>query len=279
MARRGLTRIGWLGAVALVGCVLGFRGEASFQAEHDLTGTAELRIELPDTPLSVVACAADDEALCPATLRYEGRWLSVAGTREDARNHAAEAVLSFERDAASTGDRGAASLRAEVPLAVAGTVDLEMGVLTLPDDRHLDLRTGVGDVSVLGTVASVVVDVEVGDVEIRGADGGLAVRTGLGDLDVETPGHADLHTGRGRVSMQQTGSPRDLWVRTDTGDITVTLASDADIDLEIHTRGTISVRTESITAITSGHFARRNGNGSVHVELHSPRGAVEVRTR
>lgn len=261
-------------AVLLGGCALGYRGEAAFTGEHALDGTHELRIDLPDTPLTVVACAADDAPTCPATLRYEGAWLSVAGSPQDARDAATTPTLVFERE-----EGGFATLRAAIPLAVDGTLDLELGTLALPDDRHLDLRTGLGDVSVRGSEASVIVDVGVGDVEVRGADGGLAVRTGLGHLDVVTPGHADLTTGEGHVSLEQSGSPRDLRVRTELGDIRVVLASDADVDLEIHTEGRITVRTASITTVGSGRFARRNGDGSIRIELRSPRGDIDVTER
>lgn len=272
MLRSRLLRHRLLPGLLLTGCALGFRGEAEIVGTHDLRNTTELRIELPDTPLSIEACAADVPQTCPETLDYDGVWLSVAGSRADARDQAATPTLRFERD------EGFATLRAEVPLAVQGLVDLEMGELRLPDDRHLDLRTGVGDVSVLGVEASVVVDVEVGDVTIRGADGGLAVRTGQGTIDVRTPGHAELRTGSGHVTIEQTGSARDLLVHTEEGDIVVTLASDADLDLEIDTSGRISVRTPSITTVTSDHFARINGNGSARVRLISPRGDVQVRS-
>ncbi len=261
------------GALLLAGCALGFRGEAAFAGEHALEGTMELRIELPDTPLTVVACAAAAPDTCPESLRYEGSWLSVSGTRQGARADAAAPALVFERD------EGFASLRAEVPLSVDGVVDLEMGSLRLPDDRDLDLRTGLGDVSVHGTEASVIIDVRVGDVEVRGAAGGLAVRTTLGDLDIVTAGHAELHTDSGHVRVEQSGSPRDLRVHSGFGDITVTLASDADIELEVVTAGRITVRTPSIAAVTSGRLERRNGNGSIRIELSSPSGDIDVRQR
>lgn len=257
-------------AMLLVGCALGYRGEAPFTGEHALEGTESLRIELPDTPLTVVACAADDPETCPESLRYDGVWLSVAGSRQDARDAAATPTLVFERDG------GFATLRAEVPLAVDGTLDLELGTLVLPDDRHLDLRTGLGDVDVRGTEASVLVDVGVGDVVIRGADGGLSVRTGLGDLDIVTPGHAELQTSEGDVTLTQSGAARDLRIATGLGNIEVTLASDSDIDLDIETRGRITVRTPSITVVGSGRFARRNGDASVRIELRSPRGDIDV---
>lgn len=272
MVGSGHRRPAALLGLSLAACVLGFRGEAAFTGEHDLSQTEELRISLPDTPLSIVACAADDAQNCPPALTYDGRWLSVAGSRADARADAATPTLRFERD------EGFATLRAEVPLAVDGTVDLVMGQLQLPDDRHVDVRTGVGDVSVRGSEASVVVDIDVGDVEIRGADGGLAVRTGQGTIDVVTPGHAELRTGAGAVRVEQSGDPRDLTVQTGQGSITVILASDADIDLSVRTRGRIVVRTPSITTVTSGRFERRNGNGSISVVLDSPASDVEVRS-
>lgn len=265
-------------AVLLVGCTLGYRGEAPFTGEHALAGTDSLRIELPDTPLTVVACAADDPETCPESLRYDGVWLSVAGSRQDARDAAATPTLVFERDQSSGASSGGgfATLRAEVPLSVDGTLDLELGTIVLPDDRHLDLRTGLGDVDVRGTEASVLVDVGVGDVVIRGADGGLSVRTGVGDLDIVTPGHAELETSEGNVTLTQSGAARDLRIATGLGSIEVVLASDADIDLEIETRGRITVRTPSITLVGSGRFARRNGDASVRIELRSPRGDIDV---
>lgn len=271
MARRA--RSSAFALVLLVGCALGYRGEAPFTGEHDLADTDSLRIQLPDTPLTVVACAADDPETCPQSLRYDGAWLSVAGSRQDARDAAATPTLVFERDGMF------ATLRAEVPLSVDGTLDLELGTLALPDDRHLDLRTGLGDVDVRGTVASVLVDVGVGDVLVRGADDGLAVRTGLGNIDVVSPGHAELHTGQGNIVLEQSGAARDLRARTELGTIAVTLASDADVDLVITTQGRITVRTPSIAVVGSGRFERRNGDASVRIELSSPRGDIEVDQR
>ncbi len=133
----------------------------------------------------------------------------------------------------------------------------------------------VSRVTISGPVA---VTLDAGDVEIRGADEGLAVRTGLGIIDVVTPGHADLRTGAGDVEVMQSGLARDLHVETGDGAITVTLASDADLDLQIRTRGRIWVRTPSLAVVVSGALDRRTGNGTTRVVLESPRGDVEVRS-
>ncbi len=257
------------GLVMLTACVLGYRGLAAVAGEHDLAGIDEIRIDLPDTPMTVTGCSAGTEA-CPEVLSYRGAWQSTGGTGRDAERNATAPRLRFSTDGAF------AALVAVVPLEVVGQVDLVMDEISVPDDRDLDLRTGVGDVQVVGVVASVVIDVEVGDVSVFGADAGLGVHTGRGDLQIETPGAADVETGRGSVDVTQTGEGRDLRVHADAGSVVVRLASDANLELTIDTPDTIRIQTDAITTVTSGHFERRTGSGNVRVELSSNGGDVEV---
>lgn len=251
----------------LSACVLGYRGEAEFSASHDLEGIDEIRIDLPDTPLSVSGCAAGTEG-CPDALVYEGRWVALGGTRSDAEKNAVAPRLRFtEADAF-------AALQADVPLSREGIVDLEMDEVRMPDDRDLDLRTGTGDVEVVGITASVLVDVDVGDVRVIGADAGLGVYTGRGRIEVETPGHAELRSDLGSIEVTQTAASetgtanaRDLSVRAGGGDVVVHLASDGDITLVVRTDGTIRVGTPAITTVTSGTLERRTGNGAIRIEI------------
>lgn len=256
-------------AVTLAGCVLGYRGLAAVSAEHDLAGIDEVRIDLPDTPLTVTACAAGTQD-CPDVLSYRGAWQSTGGSGRDAERNATSPRLRFSTDGAF------AALVAVVPLAVVGQVDLAMDEISLPDDRDLDLRTGVGDVQIVGVVATVVVDVDVGDVSVFGADAGLGVHTGRGDLQIETPGPADVETDRGSIEVTQTGEGRDLRVHSGSGGIVVRLASDANVDLTIDTPDTIRIQTDAIATVTNGHFERRTGSGNVRVELTSNGGDIEV---
>jgi hypothetical protein len=267
--RRTPILVATAGALVLAGCVLGYRGLSVVSGSHDLTGIDEVRIDLPDTPLTVHACAAADPG-CPVALAYEGRWESTGGSGKDAERNATTPRLRFSAEGAF------AALQAVVPLSVVGEVDLAMDEIRLPDDRDLDLRTGVGDVEVVGVTASVVIDVEIGDVTVYGADDGLGVHTGRGRIVVETPGHADLESDRGAVEVTQTGSGRDLRVETGLGDILVRLASDADLELVIDTPDAIRVRTDAISSVTDGHFERRTGSGGVRVELVSRGGDIEV---
>jgi hypothetical protein len=269
MARRGLLIV----ALAVASCVLGFRGEGTFFGEHELDGIDTLRIELPSTPIVVSTCDHAMPATCPDVVSYEGRWMSIGGTRSDAEESTTRPRLQLDRDGAF------AALRAVVPLSVRGLVDLQMDEIVLPDDRDLDVRTRLGDITITGSRASVLVDVEVGDVTVRGANAGLGVRTGLGEIDVESPGHLDLRTDDGHVRVVQTGDARDVLVRSGDGNVVVELADDADIDLRIRTPGTIEVRTQRLTTITSGHYDRRLGTGAVLVDLSTDHGRVEIRSR
>lgn len=259
-----------LAGLGLAGCVVGFRGEGSFSAEHDLQGVDELRIELPSSPIIVTACDHEVPETCPPQLAYDGRWVSVGGTPADAEDNTREPSLELAREGAF------AALRAVVPLSVRGLVDLRMGEIVLPDDRDLDVRAGLGDVTVVGSVASVAIDVDTGDVVVRGADAGLGVRTGFGDIDVESPGHVDLRTDDGRVTLAQTGDARDAVIDSAEGTISVDLADDANVQLRIETPDTIRIDTERITTITSGVFERRLGSGAVLVQLRTGHGDVEI---
>ena len=273
-----------LAAIGLAACAIGFRGQASFTAEHDITGIEELRIELPDTPIEITGCppapaaAGDDDddddgppaGTCPAVLSYRGLWASTGGTAKVAEDNALTPALIFAREGAF------ASLTADIPLSVVGLVDLEMREITVPDDRDLDVRTGLGDVTITGMEATVAVQVDIGDVDIVGGAQGVAVDTGRGTIDVITSGHADLRSDRGSVTVEQTGDARDLLVTAQRGDIEVVLASDADIDLVVESRGDIRVDTERITTITAGAFERRLGTGAIQVVLRAPTGSVTV---
>jgi DUF4097 and DUF4098 domain-containing protein YvlB len=173
-------------------------------------------------------------------------------------------------------DDGFARLRAEVPLEVAGLVELEMGETHLPGDRDLHLHTTVGDVEVVGVTASVTAEVDVGDIAIRGGDGGVGVDLGLGRVEVETPGHADIRVDTGSVAVTQTGGAQDLWVTTAHGNITVTLAADADLDVALRAPGTIRVQTGAINTVTHGSFDRRTGNAFFTLSLRTGDGDITV---
>jgi hypothetical protein len=240
-------------------CVLGYRGEAQLDLRHELDGIVAVRIDLPSTPLEIVGCDAAAPAACAEVLALAGRVHATGGTAKDARAHAEKLTLVLESV------DGLLSLRADVPLAVRGLVELEIDRIELPGDRDVDVRTGLGDVSVVGMRGAVAIDVDTGNVDVEDGDGGVAVRLGIGDIDARTRGDLDLVVETGDVAIVQTGDARDVHVTTDAGDVTLELADDADLDLDVRADGTIRVTTGTVVAIAEGELVRVVGEGSTQI--------------
>ena len=250
-------------------CVFGWRGEAAIDGAHDLRGVHTMHIELPSTPLSVVTC--DPEVLqgCPEQLRWRGRVLSTGGSESDAKKHAEQVALVFERR------DELALLRADVPLVVRGLVELELEAIELPSDRDLELVTDRGDVEVLGSRAAISVRTEVGDVTIDGGDAGVAVLVDDGDVEIESRGDVEVHVDRGAVTIAQVGDPRRVEVVTGNGGVRIELASAADIDLDVEAQGQIQVSTDAIVALAENRLQRRTGSGAIAIYVDAG-GPVDI---
>lgn len=253
-----------LPALALVGCVFGFRSEAEIEATYPLEEVIAVRVDLPSTPLTVVG---DPEAL---GLELRGEWRAAGGSAAVAKDNARTPRLVFE-----VFERFA-ELRAIVPLAVQGQVDLEVEELRLPPDRDLELRTGLGDVSVFEVDGNLMIDVGRGDVDVVGGAGGVAVRTGEGRVTIESPGNLDVKAPRGTVAVTQTGAGGNDVVVRSGGDVRVLLVSDGDLDLDLRGRE-ITVQTGSVSTITRDQFRRSVGSGHVKIWVDAGPGDIEVR--
>jgi len=249
--------------VFAVACVFGYRGEAQLDLRQELAGIDAVRIDLPSSPIAIVGCDTAAPAACPEVLALAGRVHATGGTANEAREHAEALELLVE-----TVD-GLLSLRADVPLSEHGLVDLEIERIELPGDRDLDVRTDLGDVSVVGTRAAVAIDVGTGDVVIEDGDGGVAVRLDQGDVDAQVRGDLDVIVDDGDVAIVQTGEARDVHVVTDEGDVTLELADDDDLDLDLRADGTIRVTTGTVVAIAPGELVRVVGEGSTRVVIRA----------
>jgi hypothetical protein len=169
-------------------------------------------------------------------------------------------------------------LVADVPLAVRGLVEIEIERIDLPGDRDLDVRTDFGDVTVVGTRGAVAIDVDTGHVAVEDGDGGVAVRLGQGDVDAHVRGHVDVVVESGDVAIVQTGDARDVHVTTGVGDVTLELADDADLDLDVRADGTIRVTTGTVVAIADEALVRVVGEGSTLVVVRAG-GSVTITRR
>lgn len=258
-------------AVALAGaCVFGAQAERPFTATYDLSGIDTLRVLPKRSPITVRGCVRDEEG-CSGDLEVQGAWLAFGGTRKDA------ARTTEEGDLVMDVSDGFAVLWERRPPKTEDLLRLELEDLLLPDDVDLELDTELGDLAVLDVVSNVRAVTGAGDVHVNGADAGLVVRTDVGDVFVSSPGVVDLWSGLGDVVLEQTGGPRDAYVTTGAGFVSVALASDSNLDLRIEARGGIDVKTDQINTITSGSFARQTGNATVRVEIINRSGSVSVR--
>jgi len=254
-----------LAAGLSLACALGFRGATEVDAEYSLDEIDAVRINLPDTPMSVLGDPVG------VSLEVEGVWYSVGGSSRAAADHSATPSLFFARE----GRFG--ELSAVIPTASRDLVDLELGELRVPSDRDLELRTGLGDIDISQVEGNISVDVEAGRVTIFGGADGIAVRTGVGDIEIETTGNTTASTGRGDVVVSQLGAGgNDLLISTSYGSIDAVLRSDSNLDLNLLASGDIRVQTRTISTVTTGSFVRQVGNGSVTVELRA-RGDINVR--
>jgi hypothetical protein len=258
--------------IAMIGvaaCVLGWRGEAELSGAHDIAGVKTVHVELPSTPLAVVACVPEALPGCPEQLRWRGRVLSTGGSASDAKRHAEQVDLVFEQMGAL------ALLRADIPLVVRGLVEIEIERIEVPDDRDLELVTDRGDLDVLGTVGSITAETGVGNVSIEGGDAGVAVLVGEGDVDVSSAGDVDVHVDEGAVSLVQVGAPRNVAITTGEGSVRVELAGSADLDLDVRADGEIRVTTDTIVALTKHELRRRTGSGEVVISIRAG-GRVDI---
>ncbi|MCA9659707.1 MAG: DUF4097 family beta strand repeat protein [Myxococcales bacterium] len=247
-------------------CALGFRGATEVDAEYSLDEIDAVRVNLPDTPISVLG---DPEA---TTLSLEGVWYSVGGSRTVAADNSTIPLLNFALEGRF------AELTAIIPTANRDLVDLEVRSLTLPPDRDLEIWTGLGDIEVAQVEGNVSIDVEAGHVTVFGGAEGVAIRTGAGDVEVETSGNTTAATDSGDVVIAQLGAGgNDLVITTGFGSIDVTLRSDANLDLDLKASGDIRVQTRTVSTVTSGAFQRAVGNGNVKVWLSARGGDVTVR--
>ncbi len=260
---------GFFCLVLLCACVLGARGERPFSNDWGLADIDTVRIAVPDTPLTVQAC--DPAAQDCARLEISGRWLSVGGTRQDAKDNTENGRLDFQSEG------GFALVTAVKSLDVQDLLDLEIESIRLPWDRALELATGVGHVTVDGVDADLSVETEVGDVDVDAGVGNVLVRTDQGVVRVQSGGVADLRSGSGGVELLQDGAARDAFIHTGYGNVVVEIAADANLELFIRAPGRIDVKTNLINTITSGDFWRETGNGTTRIEVISQWGNVAVR--
>ena len=150
--------------------------------------------------------------------------------------------------------------------------------ITAPADTHVDLRTGGGDVSIIGIAGRVKAITGGGDIEVWeakgpldvhtaggnitafGADGGIHAETDGGDIEIHDA-HSETTASTGGGNIQILGADGEVQVNTGAGDI----------DYQGHPQGTCLFDTGR------GHIKLRlPADTNVWVELETPDGDIEV---
>lgn len=146
------------------------------------------------------------------------------------------------------------------------------------------VETSVGDVSVAGTAGDITLESETGDVVVEGVRGTVTANTNTGDVEVTDPqAIGDLRTNTGDVEADVPAIDGDTRVTTETGDVTVYVASAVDADLVARTEtGTVSVEglslsdAERTSDVVGGAVRGSLGDGGPRLLLETETGDVTV---
>ena len=221
-----------------------------------------LRVENPCGDVRIVGRTESGTILADAKIR--------GGTSEEAKARAQEyTVIVEESDTLVT---------VRQPDVSGLNVDL---TIRLPEAAAVEIRTEMGDVSVLDHPAAVRVNTRAGSVRVRGATGMVEVSADSGDVtveDVESPSVA-LDTKSGNLELKKIRG--NLNARTAAGDITLkessgkvialeSVSGDVSLDLMEPIVGSLSVRT-----VSGGVAVDVPDGGDCRVSLSSLRGSVE----
>lgn len=111
--------------------------------------------------------------------------------------------------------------------------------LRVPRLTAVSVSTGGGDVTADGTTGAVTLSTGGGDVTVSQVAGNLTLHTDGGDIQATgvTAAQVTADTGGGNVSIAFTRVPRDVRVRTDGGDITITVPGTASYHVTTQTAG------------------------------------------
>lgn len=111
--------------------------------------------------------------------------------------------------------------------------------LRVPRLTAVSVSTGGGDVTADGTTGAVTLSTGGGGVTVDQAAGDLTLHTAGGDIQATAVAAAEVSadTGGGDVSIVFTQVPRDVQVRTDGGNITITVPGNASYHVTASTAG------------------------------------------
>jgi len=178
-------------------------------------------------------------------------------------------ISESELEVSSTQDANSVEIRIRVPeehfhfFHHSASVDIDLQV---PAGSRLALRTGFGKVHVMDVDGHVDADTGFGDVDARGRFESLSLRTGFGTIRAEAGVGSHI--------------TRDWRLSSGFGDITLSLASDLNADLEART-GFGHVSCDFPITVTDTHSRSsingRIGSGGSPINIDTGFGSVHIR--
>jgi hypothetical protein len=253
-----------LGALALGACVFGFRGEVEFADEASLAGLDTVQLQLPATDLSIRG--QSDRT----TITWEGRFISVGGSSEDALRSARSAALTWEWETWASIGR----LSADLPLEIRDLTSLDyLAVESSSAVAHEII--GAGNVTITDIDAFVSVELEGGDVAITGGLQQLRVRTERGDVQLDTSASVDVYSGVGTVRV--TSQSNRAIVIDASGLVVIELAQFGNLDIDVAEAGQITVLLGDVAHVGTGSYRRAVGTATRKLWVRANGGPVEIR--
>jgi DUF4097 and DUF4098 domain-containing protein YvlB len=240
-----------------------FGNEEKRDVSLPLTISADKRLKI-DNPLGdvrVLGRAESGTVLAEARIR--------GGTAEEAKARAQEYTLIIEESDSVVTIRQ--------PDVSGLAVDL---TIRLPEAVSVEVRTEMGDISVLDNPAGVRISSRAGDVKVRGAVGAVEISADSGDIsldDIESPS-VTLETKSGDLALKSVRG--NINARTAAGDISVqessgkvialeTVSGDVRVDLVEAVSHSLNIRT-----VSGGVDVDMPDGGDCRVSLSSLRGDV-----
>lgn len=228
--------------------------------------------------------------------RFDGDAVQVR-VHKRARGQTALSDLAFSADT----DGDTLRVRTQKPNVVGvggGSVDLEVAVpgsvtvdRVATADGDIALRgtgggttveSGDGDVTATGVRGAVTATTDDGDVAVERATGAVTARTADGDIAIRAPGAIrEVRAGDGDVVATVPAVAGTATVRSDDGDVTVSLGDALDATVEVTTGdGDITAvgALDEVATSSARRLTGRVGDGSNELLVHADDGSVTLTT-
>lgn len=240
------------------------------------SGAGRVTVQADDVSTTTVEFVAmrdsddEDRAIDNATVHHTGDTVSVEVGRTKGGFFKGRPQIGVTvvvpRDSDATVETDSADILTQGRLG-ALSVSTGSGDVTVDTAREMELKTGSGDIEIVGCEDHLRATTGSGDIEIKRAGAGNQLSTGSGDIEVDTlegdlraktgsgditvkasDGHLDAKTGSGDVAVRA-GASGTITVAGASGDVTVGVVPGTAVWVDLNTvTGDVRNRLEDVDA-------------------------------